>query len=385
MRNENGELWAKDFDEGERYSMIPNFFFEFKKETDALAIYTGPVGTFLQRDPNEIANFIKQNLKPNAKLLFDNLMEGQIDHQLNMIYAILRKLPEVSPNNVYYFTGALDADKYHEKFCQSFKIKNKIHINVVNFWEYNLVKHSEVNDREHTIGEKKKTFICFNRMLRTHRLALASLLEEKNLIDKSYYSLFNTGYSENVTFDTVLETALTKCKDNTQKEKIKIGAASLKEKLPLTLTINDPLENANYIKNSDLELFNNSYFSLVTETNFFPIKMGILSDEGNAFFSEKIFKPMLMKHPFVLVGPAYMLEYLKKIGFRTFSPFINEEYDNEEDNMKRLEMIVSEIERLSNQTVEQWVQWEKEVNEIVEHNYTILVTRTKSDYVVERL
>jgi hypothetical protein len=55
--------------------------------------------------------------------------------------------------------------------------------------------------------------------------------------------------------------------------------------------------------------------------------------------SEKIFKPISNLQPFLVIGDYLTLAELKKLGFKTFSPFIDESYDNERDSYKRMELI----------------------------------------------
>ena len=60
-----------------------------------------------------------------------------------------------------------------------------------------------------------------------------------------------------------------------------------------------------------------------TETNFF-------------FITEKTIKPIRAGIPFVIVGCRHYLKKLKQLGFKTFSPYIDESYDNEPDTNRRI-------------------------------------------------
>jgi hypothetical protein len=86
------------------------------------------------------------------------------------------------------------------------------------------------------------------------------------------------------------------------------------------------------------EVYAKSYFTIVTETYFF---------EPYYYISEKPFKPIAHMHPFIICGPPGILEYLKKFGFKTFHPFIDERYDLEENNDKRMDMVYNEIIKLN--------------------------------------
>jgi hypothetical protein len=85
------------------------------------------------------------------------------------------------------------------------------------------------------------------------------------------------------------------------------------------------------------QLTTNSYFQIVTESPF-------LNNE--IFFSEKIIKPIIMMQPFILVSSYKMLENFKQLGFKTFDGLFDEGYDSIENNFDRLELILSEIDRV---------------------------------------
>jgi len=63
--------------------------------------------------------------------------------------------------------------------------------------------------------------------------------------------------------------------------------------------------------------------------------------------SEKILKPCAYRHPFITWAPAGHLKWLRNWGFETFDNCIDESYDLEEDNDKRLAMIIEEVARLN--------------------------------------
>jgi hypothetical protein len=79
------------------------------------------------------------------------------------------------------------------------------------------------------------------------------------------------------------------------------------------------------------------------------------------------------------MGPAHALTELKKLGFRTFSPFIDESYDNELDPELRFKMIMAEIERLSKLDITDIHNWYNSIyNNIILHNQKVLFSN--ADY-----
>jgi hypothetical protein len=161
----------------------------------------------------------------------------------------------------------------------------------------------------------------------------------------------------------------------------------IKENLHLLpLNINSTAERPNPadIQPQDIEFFDNSYFSIVAETAYYQTNVygPTISIEKDIFPSEKIYKPIMMKHPFILMGRPYFLETLRSHGYKTFHPFIDESYDAVEDDAERMRLIFNEISRLSSMTDDQYREWMQQVKPIVEHNKRHM--QTNSEYRVTK-
>ena len=87
-----------------------------------------------------------------------------------------------------------------------------------------------------------------------------------------------------------------------------------------------------------------------------------------------------MSHPFILVTIPNSLDVLKEIGYKSFSPWINESYDCEQDDHKRMLMIVQEIERLCNLSNNELNDFLIATKEICKYNYDVLNSKTKFVY-----
>ena len=82
-----------------------------------------------------------------------------------------------------------------------------------------------------------------------------------------------------------------------------------------------------------------------------------------------------MGHPYIMVGSPNTLQYLKKLGYRSYHPYINEGYDKIEDHGDRAIAIVDEIERLCNLKGAEFREWHSKVREIAHYNYRVLTGR----------
>jgi hypothetical protein len=79
----------------------------------------------------------------------------------------------------------------------------------------------------------------------------------------------------------------------------------------------------------------------------------------HTFITEKTYRSILNRHPFVIQGPNGILADLKSKGFKTFSPFIDENYEND------IDLTISAAKSLLQAVNDHPDQ----IEEIVEHNY----------------
>lgn len=109
---------------------------------------------------------------------------------------------------------------------------------------------------------------------------------------------------------------------------------------------NNNLENYFDINNADAnssadyvaEDYSNTNIEIVLETLF---------DDSRLHLTEKSLRPIACGHPFILVATPNSLEYLKSYGFKTFSPWINEDYDKITHSAQRLERVLEEMNRIA--------------------------------------
>jgi len=84
--------------------------------------------------------------------------------------------------------------------------------------------------------------------------------------------------------------------------------------------------------------------------------------------TEKIFKPIALGMPFVIVGTRGSLEYLRSYGFRTFEGIWDESYDLESDDV-RIERIASLLRSLDELPIGAKQQLFDQAQEVIEHNW----------------
>lgn len=334
-----------------------------------ICIYTGFVnqpsfGDFNDTLIDQVRNYILERYTEGTKLFFDCYSEGIVWPLAKTIHRIIDTI--VEPKDVYFFTSSVNANEIYSKECEKLGIVEKINIHIDVVWDKAVRASAARYSINYEIADKDKVFLCFNRVARPQRIVLLGLIMEKGLLDKSFYSYLHANHTLSLSNDYLSFI------ENLRNEYSEETLSTVKEQilknsnlLPLKLNI-EPNNNVTYILDSDLEYFRNSYFSVVTETLY-------NTKERSIFFSEKIFKPISMKHPFMLLNAPGSLKALRDLGYKTFNEIIDESYDNIDDPDKRMKAFVNELERISKNKNWQWEEWQKIAQPIVEHNYNHLM------------
>jgi hypothetical protein len=285
------------------------------------------------------------------------------------IYDIAVIQLSIPPEQIILISESAIIDKEVEKIANEYNL-GKIKTEWMRMFEraVSTINHKPLETLKYKHYDKK--FVNFNRRWRLHRPALVALLEIKSLLDKGYVSLAKTE-EYNDTWDVFFEHMSWTLRHNPNfvhtfvrnKEKISNIPAMILDQTDMTIN------HAHKLTDSTDVYYENTYFSVVSETNFFKaIAEGI-------FVSEKIFRPILKKHPFILVSRPHTLSIMRNIGYKTFDSIINEDYDKEEDDCKRMLMIVDEIDRLCHLNDDQLRVFLHKAKMITEYNYMILFSK----------
>lgn len=114
-----------------------------------------------------------------------------------------------------------------------------------------------------------------------------------------------------------------------------------------------------------------TYFSLITETVF---------EYPYSFRTEKIWKPIAIGHPFIVVANAGYYRDLHNLGFRTFSHVIDESFDKIENNQERLRCIITLVRDLCRQDLSAFVSETQEVCKYNQQHLSELAPLIRSQF-----
>jgi hypothetical protein len=129
------------------------------------------------------------------------------------------------------------------------------------------------------------------------------------------------------------------------------------------LPINFPNELSHPMHSARLDLFEQSAESLlylVTET---------VATGRRQHLTEKTFKPIALRMPFIIVSCAGSLNYLRSYGFQTFSTIWDESYDDEINDIKRYEKIAGVLKDLDQCSTQEKQRIFDSAKQICEHNH----------------
>lgn len=191
----------------------------------------------------------------------------------------------------------------------------------------------------------EKLFVTYNRRPRLHRLILIANLIKNNLIEDGISSLGT--YNHNVKNLGSIDGTLTPIDCEKLSDYVSYSPDGV------NLEVENPANTIN------IEHHRRSFVSLVSET---------LVENNVSFFSEKIYKPLSIGHPFILVGNPHSLSRLHSLGYKTFSKYWDESYDVELDWVTRIHKIMSILQQLQKLSDGEKISMRQDMNSILVHN-----------------
>ncbi len=209
-----------------------------------------------------------------------------------------------------------------------------------------------------------KKFISFNRItgnLRIYRSIMVAKLSLKGLLKDGYVSyspicpVHNTHYQDTFAKFNGRKYGF----DFSQVKELTKGLDQIQHPCRIDNKDSDNIPNQSF-SIGPLQEMMSSFLHVVTETMFW---------DERTHLTEKIFKPIVAKQPFVLVGCANNLEYLRSYGFKTFDRWWDEGYDSITDPNKRLDAVIDIIDKICKLSLTDLEDMLKEMQEVLEHNY----------------
>ena len=231
-------------------------------------------------------------------------------------------------------------------------LKYKINFKGNNFW---FAQVADIDAELHSWNLAKR-FLCFYHRPTAARLGLAAYLHNKH--KESTVLHFSAKDSVDFELDKLLQWDRSTAS----------MTASMIPELPILLGSDAGHTNFNgYVYSDPLtDLYQDILVDVVVESHV----------AGNTFFpTEKTVRSMLLKKPFIMFGSCNYLEYMRQMGFRTFSDFWDENYDGYE-GADRLHCIQQLIDSIASMPINQLESMYWDMQYTLDHNYKMLMTKT---------
>lgn len=298
-------------------------------------------------------------------VMFDDLHSWIIEN--NLIGRILYNTSSVNIKELYLkwcvrnkTTPAMETVSYGYFFNAIFPRKQWIKGN-------KLLAHYPDSDW----SDRLQRFICLNRRPWPHRVLLLTLLKHYDIINDGavsmpkHFSEPEINWSENE-FNIVQNWNNLKESVNGYFDNLDNDFWAMYNSLP---KIADTTKfEVNQALDLNLGFYQNYPINLISETFFFT---------DSIFPSEKIWKPMLMGQIFIVMSSAGYLQALRNFGFKTFHPFINEEYDLMNDPIERSHAIVKSLKEIVNLSTVDFQSLIENCKPIVQHNKKLITNVDK--------
>jgi len=203
------------------------------------------------------------------------------------------------------------------------------------FWLSQTVSfHTEYTDK-HIDTLKPRYFSCLNGRQRLHREYVFNYLQEYNLLDKGVCTFVWKGQSVDGYSDP---------------EHIR----SHKEQKP-----------------EFYKVFDETYYDIITET--LTGQESKLDWWQEVFITEKLWRSIYYKRPFLLIGNKHTLKTIQELGFKTFDNILfDESYDNITDFQLRTYAVMEQnkqiVQTKSLQELHNIIN-SQQITEILEYNY----------------
>lgn len=333
------------------------------------------------------------------------------------IFAVLHHIADcvqdLTPEQITFETGNWNINKVYYKWCEQNNVgKNKINVAGVfeliklyspKIWDYQNKSGVNVGidyRTDFTPKIKPYVFTTLNRAPHRHRMELFLKLKEYKLLDKGMCS-FNEARSDALSRDlTQEELDMLPITLDVDLDKTSPFDHIYGDTMPQAFSYMDKKEY-DVVPNKFLNFFENSYFTLVTETKIgipsvddiycseqncegicWPTEQGLeclrchtvkskpkwMGIYDEKFITEKTWRNMLNGHPMIWIGTRHTAKMLQHLGFKSFNTLWDESYDEIENPLDRFNAVTNLVNELCQKTDKEWLEMQERAIPILKHN-----------------
>jgi hypothetical protein len=276
-------------------------------------------------------------------------------------------------DRVLYVSSSCNVDALYKEWCMSRRWRPNMRCAWYGFFTNWITREKRLHNRtdlptaSYKSGDRR--YMNLNRRPWTHRILLLTLLQHYKLIPRGAVSMPRHFDEAEIhwnpeDFDIPLRWDTLKESYNGYIDHLQPSFDQMYSQLPLVADKHD------FSVNYALEL-NEAYYAqfpinVVTETLFFS---------AATFTSEKIWKPMLLGQIFMPMAAPLYLASLRELGFKTFAPYVDEDYDLIFDPIERATALVESLSKLINLPEPEFQRVLELCRPVLEHNRRLLLEK----------
>lgn len=324
-----------------------------------------------------------QSVIDNAKEYFDRTIESQKHESGDMMVftMIIEKLSTVNKEIFYQIMDICESyAKSHNSRCHfllhdtaKFCKLNRPNIDYIDTWAWITYRHSEKRHIKRWYHKADKALFLVGKPLKLQRIGLLDQFHRQKLLEYLEYTFHFPVNRQNINAIKKLEI-------------LGLSEDDYISKLLIDLQKPSPdidLEKQNVWSGfeykgfpTSLSYYKNTCMSIVSENSFEINPDSYTGEYSTPYLTEKLFRAIINHHPFILIGDSGINEYVESLGYKTFNKFFlpfNSKVRYEAN--KTINWAVSSVK----QFIDNKQQHLDEINDIVEHNYRVFVSRMEND------
>lgn len=304
-----------------------------------------------------------------AFLLLDQSHEGYHADWLFEWFHLNCEKFNISPRQIIYITGDMDVEIKYHRWLENTSYTDKMLMLAYPIFEAAVYTESINLERvkklpplitlEENIQYKinnlneVKLYNCLQKRPRAHRVWMFASLYFNNLLNDGINSMNFIHHEHTYYHNRFMEKS-----EYEEISKLLPLLPPSNETLEKELRDFEDIDSGKYQMRFNDDLMMKTWISIISEASF---------GEDTCFLSEKVFKPLVAGHPFIVFGNKNSLHYLRELGYKTFSPFIDESYDTL-DTWDRLDAIINSLQIIKNMSLHEKFEWYKSMTDILLHN-----------------
>jgi len=314
-------------------------------------------------------------------LLIDHIVEAFFGRQ-DMVERFHEGMDLVGlrPERVVLLNGNLLSKQRYDLLADRLGISERAHVIPYNgcFWLINAHNRASDSDgmriearaqraREWIGLDRPKKFVTFNGKGRPHRTYVILRMIADGHKSEGFISLLGHESSDSPSEEQISRQIARFPEAERLMRQIPEFIASLPLSIDISRTSSREGQKFKFTlpwASPDPDIYDQTYFSVVLDTSF--------TDVGTLFHTPIAYKSFMNFSSFVYFGNCGGLKALRNMGFKSFSPFMNEEYDDIEDDNTRMVVAYREFERLVSLNRDELNRGLLSVWPALEHNYSLI-------------